>query len=230
MVYNTDTPPTVADRLVSLLPLKIERELLRVNLGLAAAAESARFDALEKAGFRVDRQAVLADLIWLRGGGYYIDVGTSKRIADGDIKVKSGVGIEKFTSEGLRFENGEEVEVDVVVFATGYRKDARAQAAAILGEEVAGALPHFRGLDEGSELRGVMRPAGKWASGHMLDKEELQKLTSGFIAEGLWFMRGAVNDARFQSRFVALQIQAELLGKPLPDCRWGEKKGADTVA
>jgi hypothetical protein len=27
--------------------------------------------------------------------------------------------------------------------------------------------------------------------------------------------------ARWNSRFVALQIQAELLGEPFPDCRWG---------
>lgn len=42
-------------------------------------------------------------------------------------------------------------------------------------------------------------------------------------------MRGAVNDARFQSRFVALQIQSELLGKPFPDYRWKENKGSDAV-
>lgn len=37
-------------------------------------------------------------------------------------------------------------------------------------------------------------------------------------------MRGAVNLARFQSRFVALQIQADLMGEPLPDCQFGESK------
>ena len=34
-------------------------------------------------------------------------------------------------------------------------------------------------------------------------------------------MGGAVPQARWNSRFVALQIQAELIGKPFPDCAWG---------
>lgn len=161
MVYNTDIPPPMADRLVSLMPLKIEREMMKINLGALAAAESARFDALEKSGFQVDRDAVLTDLLLLRGGGYYIDVGTSKRIADGEINVKSGIKIKRFTDKGLAFEDGEEVNADVVVFATGYQSDARVQAAIIIGDEVAGNLPYFRGLDGDGEIRGSMRPSGK---------------------------------------------------------------------
>ena len=41
-------------------------------------------------------------------------------------------------------------------------------------------------------------------------------------------MRGAVNQARFQSRFVALQIQADLMGKPLLDCQWSGKQEFET--
>ena len=45
------------------------------------------------------------------------------------------------------------------------------------------------------------------------------------VAKGLWIMRGAVNHARFQSRFVALQIQADLMGKPFLDCSLASDKG-----
>jgi flavin-dependent dehydrogenase len=161
VAYNTEIPPLLADRLVSLIPLKIERELMKANLDPLIASESARFDAVEKSGFKVDRKAVLTDLLLLRGGGYYIDVGTSKRIADGDIKVKSGVKIEKFSEKGLVFEDGEEVEADLVVFATGYQRDPRRQAAGIVGDKIAGKLPWYRGLDEEGEIRGDMRPSGK---------------------------------------------------------------------
>jgi hypothetical protein len=41
----------------------------------------------------------------------------------------------------------------------------------------------------------------------------------------LWLMGGAVSQARWNSRFIALQIQAELMGKPFPDCQW-EGSGA----
>lgn len=35
-----------------------------------------------------------------------------------------------------------------------------------------------------------------------------------------------MNAARWNSRFIALQILAELIGKPFPDCRWeGDRLG-----
>jgi hypothetical protein len=37
-----------------------------------------------------------------------------------------------------------------------------------------------------------------------------------------------VPQARWNSRFIALQIQAELMGKPFPQCRW-EESGAGHV-
>ncbi|KAG0646447.1 Flavin-containing monooxygenase [Hyphodiscus hymeniophilus] len=203
VVYNTEIPPSVADRLVSLLPLKIERELMKVNMNGLIAANPERFDALEKVGFRVDREVVLTDSILLRGGGYYVDVGTSKHIAEGDIKIKSGVKIERFTQNGLKFEDGQEIDADLVVFATGYERDIRLQAAGIVGHEIAASLPQARVLTADGEVSGPMTPS----------------------AERLWVVRGAVSEARFQSRFIALQIQAALLGKPLPDCQWGGLNG-----
>jgi NAD(P)H-nitrite reductase large subunit len=48
-----------------------------------------------------------------------IDTGTSQLIADGKIKLKSGPQIERFTDDAIRFDDGSELEADVVVFATG---------------------------------------------------------------------------------------------------------------
>ncbi|CZR66950.1 related to flavin-containing monooxygenase [Phialocephala subalpina] len=203
-LYNLDIPPPVADRLESTTPLKISREVLKTHFAAAAAAEHERFDALERIGFRVDREAVLYDWIFLRGGGYYIDVGTSARIANGDIKVKSGDAIRRFVENGLEFESGDVVEADVVVFATGYQRDPRLQAASIVGQEVAKSMRISKGLDEDGELEGTMIPVGK----------------------ALWLMSGAVSMARWNSRFIALQIQAELMGKPFPDSRWDVNEGA----
>jgi hypothetical protein len=47
------------------------------------------------------------------------DTGTSDHIVNGDIKVKSGSAIEKFTERGLKFADGSELDADLVVFATG---------------------------------------------------------------------------------------------------------------
>ena len=41
-------------------------------------------------------------------------------IIDGKIKLKHGTNIERFTEKGLKFDDGSELNADVVVFATGY--------------------------------------------------------------------------------------------------------------
>jgi len=55
-----------------------------------------------------------------RGVGYYIDVGASELIADGDVKLKPGqvVGL---SANGVLMEDGSELPADLVVCATGYR-------------------------------------------------------------------------------------------------------------
>lgn len=81
--------------------------------------------------------AGLFALLAERRGGYYIsaqgcitlhaqsiltcciDVGASELVADGSIKVKQGSGIARYTSKGLVFDDGAELDADVVVFATG---------------------------------------------------------------------------------------------------------------
>ena len=51
---------------------------------------------------------------------YRVDVGACQKIIDGHIKIKNDAQIERFTKKGIKFDNGTEVEADVVMFATGY--------------------------------------------------------------------------------------------------------------
>ena len=46
-------------------------------------------------------------------------MGTSQLIIDGKIKIKNDSQIERFTKTGLKFDNGSELEADVVMYATG---------------------------------------------------------------------------------------------------------------
>jgi hypothetical protein len=116
----------------------------------------------------VDRKAILNDCIIFRGGGYYIDVGTSARIVNGEIKVKSGDAIKRFVENGLEFESGEILDADVVVFATGYQRDPRIQAATVVGNEVAKSMMISRGLDKDGELDGNMMPVGECSLSRVL--------------------------------------------------------------
>ena len=47
------------------------------------------------------------------------DTGASKLIGEGKIKLKNDSQISHFTERAIVFENGSELEADVVVFATG---------------------------------------------------------------------------------------------------------------
>ena len=49
----------------------------------------------------------------------YLDTGGSKLIGEGKIKLKNDTLLEGFIETGLKFEDGSELQADVVVFATG---------------------------------------------------------------------------------------------------------------
>jgi hypothetical protein len=208
-LYNQTIPTEVADRLFQTMPLKIQRDILKRNLALAFKAEAARFDALEAVGFRVNRESVWIEEMAERRGGYYIDVGTSKHIANGDIKVKSGAAIVSYTAKGLAFNDGTELQGDVIVLATGYEQDYRKQVASILGNEQAEKLNNYWGVSGEGEIRGATEPAGMEYPLY-LDRVRIL-ISSLFIASGLWLLGGALSDARWNSRFIALQIQRDLI-------------------
>ena len=54
-----------------------------------------------------------------RGSGYYIDVGASELVANGDIKLKSGVSIKSIKPKSVVLTDGTELEADLIVYATG---------------------------------------------------------------------------------------------------------------
>jgi len=102
-------------------------------------------DGLRKVGFRLNTGLLgtgLFLLTWSRAGGYYIgtciapsgidcfskyfdfmfihlDTGGSKLIGEGKIKLKNDSPLEGLTETGLKFEDGSELQADVVIFATG---------------------------------------------------------------------------------------------------------------
>ncbi|KAI3320131.1 hypothetical protein HD806DRAFT_525075 [Xylariaceae sp. AK1471] len=150
-------------------------------------------NGLNKAGFKTDRGPMNCGL-WFkylqRGGGYYIDVGTSQLIIDGKVKVKHGYGVDEILSNGLRLEDGTELEADEIVCATGYQ-NMRTATEMIFGEDVASKVGNVWGFDEEGETRIMWR-----RSGH----------------PGLWLHGGNLAMCRYFSKIVALQIKAQLEG------------------
>ena len=50
---------------------------------LRGKTELERFDSLERAGFKLDRDGDMASYLFGRFGGYYLDVGASAKISKG---------------------------------------------------------------------------------------------------------------------------------------------------
>ncbi|KAI0150695.1 hypothetical protein GGR57DRAFT_513996 [Xylariaceae sp. FL1272] len=119
-------------------------------------------DGLNKAGFKTDRGPMDCGL-WFkylqRGGGYYIDVGTSQLIIDGKVKVEHGSGVAEILRDGLRLENGTELEADEIICATGYQ-NMRTATELIFGQDVASKVGNVWGFDKEGETRIMWRRSG----------------------------------------------------------------------
>jgi hypothetical protein len=160
--YHPGKKTSVADRQTITLPNKITRESVNGAVHRLTDLNAERFDALEKAGFKLQRHGDLLSCLFDRIGGHYIDIGASARIANGEIKV-TGKPIKGLTPHGLAFEDDTEILAEVVVVATGFSHDFRADAARIIGAEAAEQMDDYGGLDAEGEMRGQGRLSGrKW--------------------------------------------------------------------
>ncbi|KAH7412687.1 hypothetical protein BKA64DRAFT_692065 [Cadophora sp. MPI-SDFR-AT-0126] len=192
--YNATIPTEKPDLESMSLPLPIRRQIAGNYVHTLARNDSERFDALEKAGFNVERYGDITSVIFERLGGHYMDVGTSSKISEGLIKVKSGSPPKSYTPDGLLLEDGTEVKADVIIFTTGFVQNMRSIAGLIVGPEVESQLEVFWGLNEEGELKGAFKHTGH---------------------PGVWFTGGDIALARYYSQFIALQIKAHLMGAPL---------------
>ena len=162
--YNLDTPVEVADRLGHTMPYGVSRLLGRKVVHALAATEPERFDALESAGFKVERFGDLTWHICEKLGGHYVDIGCSAKIAKGLIKMKSDALISHYTPTGLAFSDGSVVDADVIVFATGFVGNMRTSVRDFFGDQIADRVDDYWGLDEEGELKGAFKPTGRESS------------------------------------------------------------------
>lgn len=158
--YNSEMMSAEGDRESFTYPNKIMREIINRNVHAGIKASAERFDALENAGFKIDRFGDIYNNLYVRFGGHYVDIGASARIARGEIKMKTEP-VETLTVDGLKFEDGSVVEADLIVLCTGFDKVFRNDAAKILGPDVADQMDDFWGTDGEGELRALAKPAGR---------------------------------------------------------------------
>lgn len=193
-LFEEGGPPTEdADLAAWSAPMEVLKAVYLEKTRTQQVEDGETLAGLTKAGFKVDRgpdECGLTIKYFQRGGGYYIDVGASQLIIDGKIKVKQGQEVAEILPQGLRFADGEELEADEVVFATGYQ-NMRTQARGIFGDEIADRLGDVWGIGEDGEFRHLWRH-----SGH----------------PGFWYHGGNLAICRYFSKVLALQIKAQLEG------------------
>ncbi|KAK5702308.1 hypothetical protein LTR17_022422 [Elasticomyces elasticus] len=149
--YNMNKSPERADREAFTYPSKISREMINRAVHRAVQENPERFDALERAGFRVDRFGDISNNLYVRIGGHYVDTGASARVANGEIKMVTKA-VQRLTGGGLLFEDGSKLDADVIVLATGFNHDFRDQARSILGD-IAEQMDDYWGIDAEGETR-----------------------------------------------------------------------------
>ncbi|OGM49640.1 hypothetical protein ABOM_001850 [Aspergillus bombycis] len=191
--YNASTPTDLADMVGSSQPFAVSRLINQKVLHAAAQQEPERFDALERAGFRTIRYGDIVYQLFERFGGHYMDVGCSEKIARGLIKVKSDALPVSYTETGLLFNDGTQLDADVIVFATGFQSNLKVQMKDVFGSAIVDKLEDFWGFDDEGEVRGAFKLCGH---------------------PTLWFHGGTLAVARYYSRFIALQIKAAAVGAP----------------
>jgi putative flavoprotein involved in K+ transport len=138
-----------------------------------------------------------------RGSGYYIDVGASELVAEGKIKLKSGVTIERINEHSATLSDGVKLQADLIVYATGYGS-MEAWAAKLISPEVARKVGKCWGLGSNTA-----KDPGPWEG-------ELRNMWKPTRQPALWFHGGNLHQSRHYSKFLALQIKARMEEIPTP--------------
>lgn len=194
-----------ADMIFASLPYRIMHEF-QIPLYDQMRERDAEFYAgLEKAGFDLDWGDDGSGLFMKylrRGSGYYIDVGASQLIIDGEVKLAKGQ-VDHFDETAVVLSDGTRLEADLVVLATGYGS-MNGWAADLISQEVADKVGKVWGL--GSD---TTKDPGPWEG----EQRNMWKPTQ---QENLWFHGGNLHQSRHYSLYLALQLKARMEGLETP--------------
>ena len=191
LVYEPYNHGTMEDNdlIATSMPLPLAKKSHVLLTEQSAKLDRELLDGLARRGFKLDTGE--GGTGWnfkylTRGGGYYFNVGCSDLIVSGEIGLRQYSDIEGFVSEGVRLRNGETIAADLVVLATGYKRQ----------EELVRKL-------FGSDV--VDRIGPIWGYG---DELELRNMFKRTAQPGLFLCAGGLAQCRIGSKYLGLQIKA----------------------
>lgn len=180
---------------LSNLVFPLMREEIQRTAAKARAEDAKLIEGLKAAGMNVYNGADDGGWklhAWRTASGYYIDVGASDHVVNGDIRVRQAETMTKFVRNGIELEDGSVEEYDAVILATGY-KNIQVDLKRMFGEEI------------GNRVDGIFN-LRDWGSG------EFSNSWAPTDQPGLWFNVGGFPQTRAYSYYLALQIKARLDG------------------
>ena len=177
------------DLIATSMPLLVARKSHAMVTEHSKRLDKELLDGLARVGFKLDFGD--GDTGWqfkylTRGGGYYFNVGCSDLVVSGEIALKQFSDIEGFVAEGARMKRGETLAADLIVLATGYKRQEEL-VRKLFGDEV------------------VDRIGPIWGFG---EEQELRNMYTRTRQPGLWFIAGGLAQCRINSKYLALQIKA----------------------
>ncbi|MEM1352038.1 MAG: NAD(P)/FAD-dependent oxidoreductase [Pseudomonadota bacterium] len=194
-----------ADLIFASLPYAILHEFQIPAYAAMKDQDKDFYEGLEKAGFWLDwgdDESGLFMKYLRRGSGYYIDIGASQLIIDGEIKLKRGQVVE-VDETGVILDDGSHLDADVIVYATGYNS-MNGWIADLAGQDMADRVGKVWGLGSNTT-----KDPGPWEG----EQRNMWKPTQ---QEALWLHGGNLHQSRHYSQFLSLQIKARMEGIDTP--------------
>ncbi|WP_291850837.1 NAD(P)/FAD-dependent oxidoreductase [Bradyrhizobium sp.] len=191
LVYAPYNEGTLEDNdlIATSMPLKLARKSHALTAEKSKALDTELLEGLARVGFKLDfgEDNTGWQFKYLtRGGGYYFNVGCSDLIVKGDIALRQFSDIEKFAPGGAMMKGGETIAADLVVLATGYKRQEQL-VRKLFGEAIEARVGTIWGFGEEQELRNMYTRTGQ---------------------PGLWLIAGGLAQCRIGSKHLALQIKA----------------------
>jgi putative flavoprotein involved in K+ transport len=177
------------DLIATSMPLVLARRSHVLLTEQSKTFDKELLDGLERVGFKLDfgENGTGWQFKYLtRGGGYYFNVGCADLVAGGAIKLLQFSDIDTFVAEGARLNSGETIAADLIVLATGYKRQEYL-VSKLFGDGVAARVGPIWGFGDGQELRNMYTRTPQ---------------------PGLWFIAGSLAQCRINSKYLALQIKA----------------------
>ena len=191
--------------LANAAPFRLQEHGHRAMTDAVKGIDAPFYERLEDAGFLLshgeDGTGFLSAYV-RRAAGYYIDVGASDLIADGEIALATGE-VAAIRPDGVEMAGGAFLPADTIVYATGYRP-MHEWVGRLISPETEAKVGRCWGLGSGAK-----GDPGPWEG-------ELRNMWKPTAQPGLWFQGGNLMQARFHSLHLALQLKARMEGLETP--------------